>query len=134
MFWTKKTAEKITISDYLDIKNQELLNTELKLVDHNDMIYICKKEVEVAQFGIYFTQYYFKKEESDSAIRLTKENLIRNYKNSGFILALKVFLNTYKVIRLNEYGHLCLFDIINSHAEKRAYQLLEYEALHAKSS
>ena len=60
--------------------------------------------------------------------------MMDNYRYSGCFLNLQLFLNSENVIGLNEYGHYRLFDIINSHTEKRAYQLLKYKTLLSKSS
>ena len=119
---------------YLNVSRKELLDKELILVDHNEMIYIYKKECEVSQYGTYFTQYFFRKEPNAPLSKLCKEALLESYRHTSSFLELQVFLNSKNIIQLNNYGHLRLFDIINSHADRKAYQLLKYETFLSKSS
>ena len=134
IFGKKDNSLLIDLSKYMDIVNNELLGSELILVDNNEMIYIYKKECEIPQFRMYFTQYYFRQQPDAPLQKLDKEPLLDTYKNASCFFELQLFINSKNVVQLNEFGHLRLFDIINSHADRKAYQLLKYETFLLKSS
>lgn len=134
MIWTKATGKKFNVKDYLDLESKDLLKGDLILIDHNEMLYLYKRELEITEFGVYFTQYYFQKSLNDPIQKLSKLQLLETYRYSGCFLNLQLFLNSENILGLNEDRHYRLFDIINSHTEKKAYQLLKYEAFLSKSS
>ena len=131
----KLTCRLRSLATHQKIKRvfkNELPESDLVPVDHNDRIHIYKRENRLNDHSTYLTQYFFSLSPTGDKLNLTAKNLLERFSHTEFFMELKLFLSKGNAIELNEYGHLKLFDIINSRSEQRMYELLLRETQYSK--